>query len=88
MKKEENQNTATGALNIPTTNIPTTTDKIVPKFCTAINIAVLNNKNLVMTLVYSEGNENAALIDRIVIDLEHAKNLGKVLNKIVEDAEK
>ncbi len=60
--------------------------KIVPKFCTAININLLNNKNLVLTMVYNE-NKEGAVIERIVIDMEHAKSLNDILTKLLNDTE-
>ncbi len=73
----------------PTTfNTYGTIDRMVPKFCTSINIALLNNKNLVFTMAYNEGKEpaeNGAIIERIVIDLEHAQSLNNVLTKLLQD---
>lgn len=61
--------------------------KMVPKFCTAINISVMNNRNVIMTLLYAEGNDDLALIDRIVIDIDHAKSLHKTLGQMLQEAE-
>ena len=71
-------------------NVPTTMEKLVPKFCTNINMALLKSKNLVLTMAYSEGQDganNSAIIERIVIDLEHAKSLNTILTKLLEDVE-
>jgi hypothetical protein len=68
-------------------NVNTTQDKIVPKFCTTINIGLLKTKNVVLTMAYSEGNDNIALIERIVIDLDHAKQLNDILTKLLKEAE-
>ena len=68
-------------------NIKTTQEKLVPKFCTNINVGLLRTKNVVLTMAYSEGGESVALIERIVIDLEHAKSLNEVLNKLLKEAE-
>jgi hypothetical protein len=71
-------------------NIPTTMEKMVPKFCTNINMALLKNRNLVLTLAYTEGLEsstNSAIIEKIVIDLEHAKSLNTILTKLLGDIE-
>ena len=62
-------------------------DKMVPKFCTAVNMGLLNSRNLVMTMIYNEGKENAAIIERIVVDIEHAKSLNKLLTKIIQESE-
>lgn len=70
-----------------TVNVVTTQDKIVPRFCTTINVALLKNKNVVLTMAYSEGIDDIALIDRIVIDLEHAKQLKDALDKLLKKSE-
>jgi len=67
-------------------DLKTVQEKIIPKFCTNINIGLLNNKNVILTMVYDEGKNNLALIDRIVIDLEHAKSLNEVLAKLLKEA--
>ena len=38
-------------------------------------------------MAYSEGKDSVALIERIVIDLEHAKSLNDVLSKLLKEAE-
>jgi len=68
-------------------NVTTTQDRIIPKFCTTINVGLLKNKNVVLTMAYSEDKNNIALIDRVVIDLEHAKQLKDVLDKILKESE-
>ncbi|MFM7621206.1 MAG: DUF3467 domain-containing protein [Alphaproteobacteria bacterium] len=65
--------------------IKTTQEKLVPKFCTNITTGLLKNKNIVLTMAYSEGQESTALIERIVIDLEHARQLKEVLEKILNE---
>ena len=63
----------------------TSFDKIVPKFCTSIGIALLENKkNVVLTLAYGyEGG--VAVIDRIAIDVNHVEKLHNVLELVLED---
>ena len=65
-------------------NITTTQDKIVPKFCTGINVGLLKSKNVVLTMVYNEDLNQVAVIDRIVIDLEHARELKNVLDHLLK----
>ncbi len=65
-------------------NIATTQDKIVPKFCTGINVGLLKSKNVVLTMVYNEDLNQVAVIDRIVIDLEHARELKNVLDHLLK----
>lgn len=67
-----------------TINALTEVQRIVPKFCTSIQIAVLENRNVVLTMLYAE-EENAALIDRVIIDSTHAKNLIKVLTEALDE---
>ena len=68
-------------------SVKTTQEKIVPKFCTNINIGLLKTKNVVLTMAYSEGQNNTALIERIVIDLEHTKSLNEALTRLLKEAE-
>ncbi len=70
-----------------TINIPIPAEKMIPKFCTTINIALLKNKSLILSLIYNENKENGALIERVVIDLDHAKSLNDALTKLLKDAE-
>ena len=65
-------------------NIATTQDKMVPKFCTGINVGLLKSKNVVLTMVYNEDLNQVAVIDRIVIDLEHARELKNVLDHLLK----
>ena len=65
--------------------------KTVPKFCTTLNMSLLDNKkNVVMSMFYNEPiNENAnhnVLIDRIIIDIDLAVKLRDALNNIFNDA--
>jgi hypothetical protein len=81
----ENKNEITEK-KFETVNVATTQDKIVPKFCTNINVGLLKSKNVVLTMSYSEDIDNIALIDRIVIDLDHAKQLKDALDKILNES--
>lgn len=64
-------------------------ERVIPKFCTRINMGLLNTKNLIMTLVYDEGvaGNDGVVIERIAIDFEHAKSLNKALSEIIRNAE-
>ena len=66
-------------------NITTTQDKIVPKFCTGIDVGLLQSKNMVLTMVYHEGLNQVAVIDRVVIDLGHARELKNVLDHLLKE---
>lgn len=68
-------------------SIQTTQEKLVPKFCTNINVGLLQTKNVVLTMAYSEGKDSVALIDRVVIDLDHVKSLNNVLTRLIKEAE-
>lgn len=61
-------------------------DKFAPKFCTITQIGVLNNKNIVLSMLYSEDNKQVSLIEKIVIDVDHAKQLVKILSEAIEKA--
>jgi len=66
----------------------TTHTDFVPKFCTGILMQLLENQNLVMSLMYTESSGGpSALIERIAIDLKHAKSLRDALDKIVKEVE-
>jgi len=66
-----------------------TPDKIVPKICTSINFQVTNSNSFVITLTYSETpDQPQTIIERVMIDHEHAKNVSKVLNGLLEKIEK
>lgn len=60
---------------------------MIPKFCTTINIALLKNKSLILSLVYSEDKMSGALIERVVIDLDHARSLNEALTKLLKEAD-
>lgn len=62
------------------------TEKLAPKFCTNIDIAVLDNENLLLTMSYKEGIDSI-IIERIMIDLEHTKRLQKLLTEILNNVE-
>ncbi len=71
----------------PQNNITTTIEKVVPKFCTSVSVTVIQ-KNIVMTLAYNEENgSSATLIERVVIDLDHAKALNEILSKVTREIE-
>lgn len=68
-----------------TVDTVTTLDKIVPKFCTTIQIALLNDKNLILSMLYNEGKNNVSLIDRVAIDIQHAASLYRALGDLLKD---
>lgn len=65
--------------------VNTTQDKIVPKFCNTINLALFADGNVIMSMAYAEGVDDVAIIDRIVIDVKHAKQLRDKLNNVLTD---
>lgn len=62
-------------------------EKIIPKYCTSIQVGLLNNTNIVLSLLFNEPNQPGVLIERVVIDLEHADNLANVLKTAVTEAQ-
>jgi hypothetical protein len=57
--------------------------RTVPKYCTSIQVNVLENGNIVLSMIYAESGEKpmAVLIDRIFIDKEHAAALANILQE-------
>lgn len=70
-----------------TTTQSSTMEKMIPKYCTAVQVALLNNSNLVLSLSFAEPNQPSVLIERVVIDREHADNLANVLKSAVAEAQ-
>ena len=66
-----------------------TPDKIVPKVCTTINFGVTGNNSFVLTLTYNEApDQTQTIIERVMIEHEHAKNVSKVLSDLLDKIEK
>lgn len=65
-----------------TTNL----ERVVPKFCTGINLSLMGSGNVIFTMTYSEGDSKGVVIERIVIDLEHARSLSVVLADVLSKA--
>jgi hypothetical protein len=89
---EENKKTEK---EIPNNIIPSlaTPDKMIPKFCTQIVFGITEEgetkeQHVVMNLIYKEGDQQAVLIDRVMISVHHAENAVKVLNDLLERAKK
>jgi len=62
---------------------------IVPKLCTRIDFAVTDKGLVIISFAYSESeNKSPIIIESVVIDLEHAKDINNILTGIVERAEK
>lgn len=59
-------------------------DRVIPKLCTNIQVSLVNERFVVMSMVYSDGGQQRSLIERVTIDIEHAKNLVEVLNKVIK----
>ena len=58
---------------------------VVPKFCTSVNLAALQkSKNIVMSFLYHESVDRTYLIERVVIDWDHLRDLKKVIDEILE----
>lgn len=60
-------------------------EKMTPKYCTSVQVALLNSSNLVLSLSFSEPNQPSILIERVIIDLEHADSLANVLKAAVSE---
>lgn len=64
-------------------------EKMAPKYCTATQVTLLNNNNVVLTMIYNEtpsgeSPANAVLIERVVIDLDHACKLAEILQTAIK----
>ena len=63
-------------------------EKSIPKVASSINFAVMQNGSLMMRFMWQASDEpEENLIETIIIDLDHAKNVSKVLEKILKDSE-
>lgn len=58
-------------------------EKMIPKYCTTTQVALVNNNSVVLSMSYSESPNSSVLIERVVIDLEHASNLANILASAV-----
>lgn len=63
-------------------------ERMTPKYCTSIQVGLLSAGNLVLSLIYSEPNQPNLLIERVIIDKDHADNLANVLKTAVAEAQK
>ncbi len=63
-------------------------EKMAPKYCTTIQVSLLNNNNIVLTMIYNEPPTSAVLIERVVIDMDHANSLADILKTAVTQAKR
>lgn len=68
-----------------TTLSSTNMEKMMPKYCTSVQVALLNNANIVLSMIYSEPNLPGIIIERVIMDLDHASNLADVLKSAVNE---
>ncbi len=87
-KEEKEQVIVSSDEKAEVVRLPVPPDRAVPKFCTSMNLNRLKNNSIIVSLIFSEEPESAALIERVVIGLDHAKSLHEVLGKLLEDVEK
>jgi len=58
----------------------------IPKFCTNINFAAdKKSGNITVSMFFQENNDSGYLIERIVIDRHHLKDMRQVIDKILEE---
>lgn len=81
MSKNEN-----AVLNTIVTQAIAPADRMIPKLCTNIGVELINNKYVVLSMFYMDNTQQASLIDRVTIDVEHAKKLAEIFNEVVEKA--
>lgn len=62
--------------------------KIIPKLCTTISFSTTSYGQIILNLTYSDNSESQTyLIERILLDKEHAKMVAEKLNEVVEGME-
>lgn len=69
-------------------SVLTTPERNIPKFCTSVNFGVAQNNNIVISFAYNEENGPLTLIDRVMVDFEHAKSIAEVLRRVIDKVEK
>jgi len=62
-------------------------EKLTPKYCTSIQVGLLASGHLVLSLLYSDPNQASVLLERVMIDIEHADNLANVLKSAVSEVQ-
>ena len=62
-------------------------EKRLPKYCTSVQVGLLNSSNLILSLSFHEPDQPGVLIERVIIDLEHADNLANVLKTAVTESQ-
>lgn len=68
--------------------ISSSLEKNIPKFCTAVNIGVLESGHFVISMAFNDSPENpTVLIDRVIVDLEHAKKIKNVFEDLISKFE-
>jgi len=60
-------------------------EKIIPKFASSVNFKKLDNTNILLTFVSSPDGKTGSLIETIMVDIEHAKQIVEVLSKVIND---
>ncbi len=59
---------------------------IIPKYCTNIDlIAIKDTGNVILSLYFTEPNNNGYLIDRVLIDINHLKDLRRAINDTLKN---
>lgn len=60
-------------------------EKIIPKFATSVNFTKFENGNIVISFISSPDQKNGSLIETIMVDTPHAKQIIEVLSKVIND---
>lgn len=62
--------------------------KVIPKLCTTVSFSTTNYNQIILTLTYADNSESQMyLIERILLNKEHAKDVAEKLKKVVEGME-
>ncbi len=59
---------------------------LIPKFCTSIEMSLLNNGNIALALMYSENDgESPGIFQHITVDKRRAISIRNALDRLIRD---
>lgn len=66
----------------------TDSHKIIPKLCTQVSFSTTPDNQIILNLTYADNSESQMyLIERILLNKEHAKDVAEKLKKVAEGME-
>jgi hypothetical protein len=57
-------------------------EKMIPKYASSVNFKKLENGNIIMSFLVSQDGKVGSLIETILVDTKHAKEISEVLLKV------